>query len=109
MFKELDVVALTHTIKKYGLSEGRMGTIVQLYNDGETFSVEFIDSEGYTITILDLTPKDVCLAWRKQLHKDITYSDRSSSKNKDEEWNWTNIKYLKTDKTIDFTDNYQFI
>ena|SRR3989338_2017738 len=110
MFTELDVVALTHSIEKYGLSEGRRGTIVQLYKNGEAFEAEFVDNEGYLIALITLTPKDVRLVWSKHLYKDVPYSDRSTTSiTKDEELKWKSLKYLKPDKTNDFTYNFRFI
>lgn len=108
MFSELDVVALTHNIEKYGLSEGRRGTIVQLYKNGDMFAVEFIDNEGYTVALLDLTPKDIRPVWSKHLHKDLFYSDRPTSKNKDEKWNWADLKYLKPNQASEFTKKFDF-
>ena len=108
MFAELDVVALTHEIGKYGLSADRMGTIVQLYKNGEAFEVEFIDNEGYLVALITLTTKDVRLVWSKHLHKDISYSDHATTKTNDKEWNWAPLKYLKPDEATDFTDNFSF-
>lgn len=108
MFAELDVVALTHNITEYDLSSGSRGTIVHLYKDGKAFEVEFIDDKGHTTALITLTPKDVLLVWSKHLHIDITFSDHSTTKTEDEEWNWASLKYLKHDKAIDCTDNFRF-
>lgn len=108
MLEELDVVALTHNIDKYKLREGAKGTIVQLYKSGTAFAVEFVDAKGYTIALIDLTPKDVRLISSKNLPKNITYRDRSTAKNEDKEWNWASLKYLKPDKARDFTKNFHF-
>ena len=110
MFAELDVVALTHNITEHGLSNGSKGTIVHLYRNGEAFEVEFIDNEGYLIALITLTPKDVRLVWSKHLYKDVPYSDRSTTSiTKDEELKWKSLKYLKPDRTRDFTDYFRFI
>ena len=57
--KELDTVVLTHDIKDYGLKEGDMGAIVQVYKEGQAFEVEFVTAAGKTIALLTLKPSDI--------------------------------------------------
>ena len=98
MFAELDVVALTHNIAECGLSEGTTGTIVQLYKDGKAFAVEFVDDDGYTIALIDLTLKDVRLVWSKTVHSMLPYSSTHPlSETNDEEKYWDSKKYAKPD------------
>lgn len=44
--KLLDVVALTEDLPEEKLYEGQVGTIVEVYNNGEAFEVEFVDGTG---------------------------------------------------------------
>lgn len=59
MFEELDTVELTHDIKEHGLEEGDMGAIVNVYNDGKAYEVEFVAPNGRTIALLTLMPSDI--------------------------------------------------
>lgn len=59
MFEELEVVELTHDIKERRLKEGERGTIVEIYNDGEAYEVEFVTPNGRTIALLTLMPTDI--------------------------------------------------
>jgi len=56
---ELDTVVLTHDIKDKGLKEGDMGAIVQVYDGGEAYEVEFVTAEGKTVALLTLKPTDI--------------------------------------------------
>lgn len=59
MFKELDIVVLDHDIKRYGLKEGAIGTIVDIYKGDKKAEVEFIDSDGKTIAVIPLDFSEV--------------------------------------------------
>lgn len=52
--KELDAVALTCDLPKYGLKRGDVGTAVLVHGDGEAFEVEFVDYDGRTVALLTL-------------------------------------------------------
>lgn len=56
---ELDTVVLTHNIKDKGLKKGDMGAIVQVYNAGKAFEVEFVTADGKTVALLTLKPSDI--------------------------------------------------
>lgn len=56
---ELDTVVLAHDIRDCGLKKGDMGAIVQIYNNGEAFEVEFVTVEGKTVALLTLKPSDI--------------------------------------------------
>ncbi len=58
-FDELEIVALTHDVESHGLSDGDTGTIVEVYNNGNAYEVEFIDDNGRTIALLTLTQADI--------------------------------------------------
>ena len=57
--KLFDVVALTEDIPEEKLREGSVGTIVEVYNEGEAFEVEFVDPQGRTYALLTLRPEQV--------------------------------------------------
>lgn len=59
MFKELEVVELTHDIKESKLKEGDRGTIVEIYIGGEAYEVEFISPDGKTSVLLTLSSEDI--------------------------------------------------
>ena len=59
MFKELEIVILNHPIKKYGLEEGSIGTVVDVYKDKKKAVVEFMDDDGKTIAVIDLDLSEV--------------------------------------------------
>jgi Domain of unknown function (DUF4926) len=44
----LDVVALTLDLPEYNLSQGQVGTVVEILASGEAFEVEFSDRQGRT-------------------------------------------------------------
>lgn len=59
-FNELETIILTHDILGHGLNKGDTGTIVEVYNNGEAYEVEFIDAvNGRTIALLTLTSGDI--------------------------------------------------
>lgn len=57
--KDLDTVALKHDIKEYGLKKGDIGAIVQIYEEGEAYEVEFVAANGKTVALLTLKPSDI--------------------------------------------------
>ena len=59
MIKELDTVALTVNIPEYRLKIGDVGVVVMVYNNGETFEIEFVATDGSTIALEKLTPDQV--------------------------------------------------
>jgi hypothetical protein len=60
-FKLFDVVALTTDLPDENLWSGQVGTIVEVYNDGEAFEVEFVDRDGHTYGLLALPPEQLML------------------------------------------------
>ena len=52
--KLFDVVALTTDLPEENLEQGQVGTIVEVYNKGEAFEVEFVDRDGRTYGLLTL-------------------------------------------------------
>jgi hypothetical protein len=60
-FKLFDVVALTVDLPQEKLWSGQVGTIVEIYNDGEAFEVEFVNGKGKTYGLLTLRPEQLML------------------------------------------------
>lgn len=52
----LDAVALTEDIPEHELHRGQVGTVVEVFNDGEAFEVEFADLNGRTYEMLAVEP-----------------------------------------------------
>ena len=52
----LDVVALTVDLPEYNLSQGQVGTVVEILASGQAFEVEFSDREGRTYESVGLRP-----------------------------------------------------
>ncbi|MCY7375587.1 MAG: DUF4926 domain-containing protein [Pyrinomonadaceae bacterium] len=59
--KLFDVVALTADLPEESLGQGQVGAIVEVYNDGEAFEVEFVDKNGQTYGLLTLRPEQIML------------------------------------------------
>ncbi len=57
--KLLDVVALTEDLPGEKLYEGQVGTVVEVYRDGEAYEVEFVDREGRTYGLVTLEPRQL--------------------------------------------------
>ncbi len=55
--KYFDCVALLEDLPDENLRRGQVGTIVEIYNSGEAFEVEFVDRDGRTYGLLALTPE----------------------------------------------------
>ncbi len=60
-FNLFDVVALTTDLPEENLEQGQVGAIVEVYNDGEAFEVEFVDKNGCTYGLLTLRPEQIML------------------------------------------------
>src|SRR3989344_6514400 len=58
-FKEFESVGLAHNIEKKGLEQGERGVVVEIYNDGEAYEVEFIKPNGGTKALLTLIPNEI--------------------------------------------------
>lgn len=59
IYKNLEIIAITHDIPEEGLKKGNTGTIVEVYNDGKAYEVEFVAPDGGTIALLTLDPSDL--------------------------------------------------
>lgn len=52
--EELDAVALTCDLPKYGLVRGEVGTAVLAHGEGAAFEVEFADAQGRAFALLPI-------------------------------------------------------
>ncbi len=59
MIRELETVVLLHDVPEHDLKSGHVGAVVDRYNDGKAFEVEFVTAEGKTLAVLTLTESDV--------------------------------------------------
>lgn len=58
--KLFDVVALTEDIVSENLFEGQVGTVVEVYDNGRAYEVEFVDRKnGRTYGLVTLRPNQV--------------------------------------------------
>jgi uncharacterized membrane protein YkoI len=73
MPKLLDTIALADdmTVKQFGenkkilLRRGQVGVIVEVYNNGAAYEVEFSDDDGETVAMLALKPEQLILLHHK--------------------------------------------
>lgn len=49
-----DLVILTENIEKHHLSKGDVGTVVDIHNEGEGYTIEFTTLDGETIAVVVL-------------------------------------------------------
>jgi hypothetical protein len=54
MTNELDVVVLTEPVAEHSLEKGDVGTIVEIFRDGEAYEVEFVTLKGETAALVTL-------------------------------------------------------
>ena len=59
MFKELDSAVLMRDLPEHGLIKGDVGAVVMVYGGGAAFEVEFVDSDGGTVALVELKPGDL--------------------------------------------------
>jgi ATP-dependent exoDNAse (exonuclease V) alpha subunit len=69
MYKELDMVVLTHDVEQFKLKQGDIGAIVHCYKDNKAYEVEFITADGNTIALLTLDPNDI----RSQKNREVLH------------------------------------
>lgn len=62
----LDVIALTSDIPEKSLARGQVGTVVEVYDDGQ-YEIEFADEEGRTYALEALDGRNLMvLRYRPQ-------------------------------------------
>jgi hypothetical protein len=59
VIKAFDVVALTEAIPEEGLEAGDTGTVVEIYDGGKGYDVEFFNALGETVTVITLFASQV--------------------------------------------------
>ncbi len=57
-YKNLDIVAINHDISEHGLKNGDMGTIVEIFDGGKAFEVEFTSAKSKTL-LITLNPAEL--------------------------------------------------
>ena len=67
--KLFDSVALLEDLPEENLWRGQIGAVVEVYNDGEAFEVEFVDTDGQTYGLLTLRPEQIILLRRGAIEK----------------------------------------
>lgn len=67
--KLFDSVALLEDLPEENLWRGQMGAVVEIYNNGEAFEVEFVDTDGKTYGLLALRRDQVMLLRRGAVEK----------------------------------------
>ena len=56
-----DSVALPEDLPEENLCRGQVGAVVKIYNNGEAFEVEFVDTNGKTYGLLALRSEQLML------------------------------------------------
>ncbi len=56
---EHDTVVLTRSLPEHGLEAGDVGAIVQVYQGGKGFEVEFVSGDGSTLAVATLLASDL--------------------------------------------------
>ena len=60
--KLFDVVMLVADLPEYGLMKGAVGTLLEIYGDGDC-EIEFANAEGETLALLALMPDQFDIIW----------------------------------------------
>ena len=76
-----DIIALSENIKttqfmtekEIILPRGQMGTVVEEYNNGEAFEVEFCDNNGQTFVLVSLEPEKFILLYPDTSNLSLVY------------------------------------
>ncbi len=65
VFSELDVVKLKFDLPEEGHASGQLGTIHSRHSgNSSSYLVEFCDSEGNTLALVDVPEDQLTLSWR---------------------------------------------
>jgi hypothetical protein len=70
--KLFDSVAMLEDLPEENLWRGQIGAVVEIYNDGEAFEVEFVDTNGRTYELLALRAEQVMLLRHEAIEKIAT-------------------------------------
>jgi hypothetical protein len=74
MIREHDLVVLKWDKKEWGLEAGAVGAVVMVYPKGG-YLVEFLDGNGNTVALLDLTDEEVEPAKKKRIRLNVRLSE----------------------------------
>lgn len=60
-FKELDTIIINTNAysSSHGIKKGRGGTIVEIYNKGEAYEIEFVARGGRTDALITVMPDEI--------------------------------------------------
>ena len=67
--KLFDSVALLEDLPEENLWRGQVGAVVEIYNEGEAFEVEFVDRNGKTYGLLALRNNQIILLQHEAIGK----------------------------------------
>jgi hypothetical protein len=67
MITLFEFVTLRRDVEHHGLKAGDVGMVIEIYENGKGFEVEFGDAKGYTIGTLTLDREDVEPLKRSQI------------------------------------------
>ena len=70
MIKEHDRVVLVTSVPAEGLEAGDAGTVVDVYEDGQGYEVEFVTLDGHTAAVATLESSKV----RPVSRRDLTHT-----------------------------------
>lgn len=67
--KLFDTVALLEDLPEENLRRGQIGAVVEVYDGGKAFEVEFVDTNGRTYGLLTLRAEQIMLLHRESIEK----------------------------------------
>lgn len=67
MIKELDRVVLKTRVAEEGLEAGDVGTVVDVYEDGQAYEVEFLTLDGHTAAVATLEASQIRPVTRQEI------------------------------------------
>jgi len=67
MIKQYDRVVLVDNVPKAHLVKGDVGTVIEIYNNGEGFEIEFFALDGTTISVETLLKHQVRTVNKKEI------------------------------------------
>ena len=70
-----DIVELLLDLPDYQLQAGVQGSIVECY-DNDAYEVEFSDSDGETLALCTLSPKQFIIVWQAETKSWISLSEQ---------------------------------
>lgn len=74
--EELDVVELLEDWVEERVLAGMRGTVLEIFDDGAAYLVEFSDKTGRGFAILTLRPEQIKLVWRNAPHRYVNPVDQ---------------------------------